>query len=66
MNLKKQDIASFSNDDKDVTLGKPKMPMEQARINPEESLGFNLNRKSKEQVNGNRVSVTPDEFDMPM
>jgi len=28
-------------------MGKQKMPMEQARINPEELLGFNLSNKSK-------------------
>ena len=64
--FKKQDISNFSNDDKDVGMGKPKMPMEQARINPEELLGLNLSNKSKTQEPVGRVSVTPIEFDMPI
>jgi hypothetical protein len=47
-------------------MGKPKMPMEQARINPEELLGFNFSNKSKVEQPVGRASGTPLEFDMPI
>ena len=63
-----QNIQNFSNDEKDVQNGKPKMPLANLQINPETLLGYNLNRKERpEDVDmSNRTSSSVDEFDVPM
>lgn len=52
-----------------MALGKPKMPMESALINPQELLGYNLNKTGAapdSEMKDMRISTNVEEFDMPM
>jgi hypothetical protein len=44
--FQKHDIASYSNDERDVSNGKPRMPSPARLVNPTELLGYDLSRET--------------------